>query len=525
MLDLKIKNGLIVDGTGQEGYYADIGIKGDKIVAMGELSGEGAREIIDATGLVVAPGFIDVHSHTDAWYFHNPYAVSKILQGVTTEIIGNCGESAAPINHELRDLLDYGKNTNEQWATTSEFIKLLNNRLGINTATLTGHGNLRALIMGTAARQASAEELKLMAQLLRQTVREGAVGFSSGLLYPPGCFAGRTELVVLCRVLAPIGGVYTTHIRDEGDGLIDAVTEAISVCKASRVRGVISHHKARKRNNWGKTAKTLTMLQEARSEGVDIYCDVYPYTALHTNLATLLPAWIHDGGKDAMLSRLRELFNSETLLADIDREAGDYETIIITKVRKPENKFFQGKSLAQVALAQNKRPAQTVITLLLAEEGSVSMIQHAIDEKDLVRVLTWPLSMVGSDAGARLSFGPLAEGLPHPRSYGTFPRVLARYVREQAVLSLPEAVRKMTSLPAAVFRLNGRGQLRPNFYADITIFDFAVVKDNANYQDPFRPPSGIEYVLVNGKPAVMQGKLTYQMSGKFLMHKPSGSVE
>jgi len=508
VLDVKISGGFIVNGDGKSIIQGDIGIQGDRIVAIGDLRHLLARHSIDADNLYVCPGFIDVHSHTDDWYFINPFAVSKILQGVTTEIIGNCGESVVPPD-----------STVDPTATSlEEFIRrLADSGIAINTATLIGHGNLRSIIMGHEDRDADTAELLAMQQMLGKLIQEGALGLSTGLAYPPGCFATTAELIALCRSMSTFGGLYATHLRDEGDMVEAAVNEAIAICRTANVRGVISHHKAIGKANWGKTTATLAAILAARNEGVDIYCDVYPYTALNTSLYTLLPNSLYVGGKEAMLRRLQDEQDCPELWQSINHIAGeDWDNIIVTRVNTKANKPYEGLSVRQIAAILKQPPPKAVISLLLAEAGSVTMIRHAMSEADLKTIVKFPYSMIGSDAGARISVGPLAEGLPHPRTYGTFPRLLAQFVRDGQVLSLPEAIRKMSALPAHVFGLQRRGSIAVGYFADLTIFDLSRVKDNATFTNPFLPPSGIEYVLVNGQIAVANGVLTGVLAGRFL---------
>lgn len=519
MLDYKITHGTVYDGLGGPPMFTDIGIKDGRITAIGSLNDVLARETLPAEGLCVCPGFIDAHSHTDDWYFLNPWAVSKILQGVTTEIVGNCGDSAAPLQtHKCVQTADGGE---FRWQTTGEFMAAAQgNGLGLNVATLVGHGNLRSIAVGEESGRADRNHLQTMKRLLRRALADGAFGLSTGLVYPPGCFADTTELTALGVTLLPMGGVYTSHIRDEGDRVTESVREVIELCRATGVTGVISHHKAAGRKNWGKTATTLNLLAAARENGLRMFCDVYPYTALNTSLSTLLPLWAHSGGRNAMLHRL----NTPDIMAEIVREvedktAGDYANIIITKLGSSAQKHFQGHSLAEIASNLGLSPADAVVSLLKTNAGEVNMIWHAMAEEDLQAVLSASFSMIGSDAGARVSYGPLAAELPHPRSYGTFPRVIARYVRDLGLLSLSEAIRKMTILPARVFGLADRGRLELGCAADITIFDYASIRDNATYTNPFQQPSGVLHVFVNGVPAVKDGTLQYEAAGRFLRRR------
>jgi N-acyl-D-amino-acid deacylase len=512
---LKVVNGTVFDGSGCPGYRADIGIIEGKIAAVGRLDGAAAAETIDAEGLCVAPGFIDSHSHSDDWYFDNPWAVSKILQGVTTEIVGHCGDSPAP--RAATKALTTAAGRKVTWQTVAEFRSALEFAgIGVNVAMLAGHGSIRTLVMGGDARPPFESELAAMARLVGQALTEGAIGLSSGLAYPPGCHAASEELTALAACLKPSGGIYTSHIRDEADDLLPSLQETLAVGAAAGVRCVVSHLKAAGRLSRGRAAAALTILQEARSRGVDVFCDIYPYTALSTTLAALLPPWTHDGGPAARRQRLADPGLREALVAAVATRGADLDDIVITRTTAAEHRKFIGQKLPAVAACFGLPVAEAAVELLAASGGEVSMIWHAMGEEDVKAVLEAPFSIIGSDAGARLPYGPLAIGLPHPRAYGTFPRFLARYVRDGGMMPLPAAIAKLTGLPATVYRLPGRGRIACGYWADLTIFDYWTVNDRATYENPFRTPDGIVHVLVNGVPAVRRGLLEYRLAGRYI---------
>lgn len=517
MLAIKVVGGLVFDGSGRAGYRADIGIEYGKIAAIGRLDSVDAAEAIDAHGLCIAPGFIDSHSHSDDWYFANPYAVSKVLQGVTTEVVGHCGESPAP--RMAAKSVPTAAGEQASWQSVKEFGAALEKAgVGVNVAALAGHGTIRSLVMDGDCREPTDTELGAMAGLVDKALGEGAIGLSTGLMYPPGCYASRSELIALAANLKRHGGIYTSHIRDESKYLQPAITEAVAICRAAGVRSVVSHLKAAGRENHGQISAALAILASARRRGVDIFCDVYPYTALNTTLAVLLPAWAHAGGPLALCRRLADPDQRAPLAAAINFKGGDFADMVITRTAASSHRHIVGQTLPAVAAQFGQPVAETIIDLLAASGGEVSMIWHAMSEDDLKAVMQAPFSILGSDAGARLSYGPLAVGLPHPRSYGTFPRFLGRYVRDSAILPLPTAIAKCTALPAKVYRLAGRGRIARGYWADLTIFDYRSIIDRADYENPFKPPTGVVHVLVNGVPAVRQGRLEYRLAGKFLTH-------
>ncbi len=524
MYDVIVANGEIIDGSGREAFCADIGVKKGKIVAIGRLNEQEALDRIDASGLTVSPGFIDIHCHSDALLFKTPHDVAKILQGVTTEIIGNCGLSAAPVNPETLELLKKYTaaifaegNLAWDWHSTGEFLDRLEKTQPLgNVVSLVGHGTVRIAVMGFDNRDPNASELAQMKYLVKEALSEGAFGLSSGLIYPPGVFSATPEMVELCRPVAEVGGLYATHMRNEGTWLIESVEETIQVSQQTGVAVEISHHKAAGRANWGKVDRSLAMMAQARDRGVDIHCDVYPYIASSTVLGALLPPWAQEGGTGAMLQRLadracRRRMTTEftTGLPGWDRFAtGDnWESIVIASCGV--NHDWEGETIASLAARRGQEPAEALFDILLAENGDVLMMAFVMCEADVATVLRHPLAMVGSDAIP-------SAGNPHPRFYGTFPRILCKYVREEKILTLPEAIRKMSALPAQKLGLKDRGLIQVGLAADIAVFDKMSVTDRAKYDDPCHYASGMDTVMVNGRVAVRKGRFTGELAGQVL---------
>jgi N-acyl-D-amino-acid deacylase len=527
MYDLLIRNGLILDGTGGAPFVGDVGLVGERIEAIGALPGPALRTL-DANGYAVTPGFIDMHSHTDYLLLVNPTAESKIAQGVTTEVCGNCGFSPGPWLSELT--MEQGRRRLEhlgiepEWQRLSEFMQVLDRHaFGVNFVTFVGHGALRGSVLGYENRAATAAEMDRMKGILAEEMEEGAVGLSSGLIYPPGCYCGTDELTELSRVVAEHNGVYSTHMRNEGDRLVESVEEAITIGRGAECGVQISHHKACGRRNWGKIRHTLGMIEQARAAGQDVTADQYPYTATSTTLSVLLPKWAFEGGNTAALARVRDTDTrrriQEEMAADEKRGVigggGGWECVGIAGVHGA-NHFAEGLNVAQVAETWGIEPAEAALRLLDEAELSVGMIHHVISEADVEEVMTHPTTMIGSDGVAGTTTGALATGKPHPRSFGTFPRVLGHYVRERRVLSLPEAIARMTGMPARKLRLDRRGLLAPGYFADVVVFDPAAVQDTATFTEPRQLPRGIHAVFVNGVAAVEEGRITGKLGGRVL---------
>jgi len=534
MFDIVIKNGKMVDGTGNPWFKADLGIENEKIATVGRLDRSESGRTIEAEGLVVCPGFIDMHSHSDVSVFFNPSLDSAVRQGITTLVTGNCGMSLAPVNSSRKDLLmkylspflPPGGQLRIDWNNFAEYLtRLEENKTSANIAQLVGHGTVRIAVMGLESRDPTSEELEKMKALVAEAMKAGAFGMSAGLIYPPGIYSKTDELIELCRIVARYGGIYACHIRGEGDTLMEAVKEAINIGEETSIPVEISHHKAAGKPNWGKTKETLSLMKKARARGVDVTFDQYPYNAGMTSLSTLLPPWVHVGGIDEMLKRLRSSEERERIRKDIElgimgwenfiADCG-WENIYVSSVTNEENKHLEGKSLVEIAKMKKKDEFTALCDLLLEEKGKATIVLFMMDEKEIRRVMKSCLQMVGTDSWALAPHGILGLGKPHPRFYGTFPRILGKYVREEAALTLEDAIRKMSSFPAQRIRLEDRGLIREGMWADIVIFDPTKVIDKATYQDPHQYPEGIEYVLVNGKVIIDKGEHTGILAGKIL---------
>jgi N-acyl-D-amino-acid deacylase len=489
MGEIAIINGQVIDGSGAPAFEADVLISGERIKLLGrpDKKDVAASEVIEAAGLIVAPGFIDIHAHADFALLQNGLAPHKINQGVTTEIIGNCGTGPTPANAEVKQYFDnflkfmFGPIETEGWNTVSDYLAVLEQQgIAINTAYYVPHGIVRMYVMGMESREPTATELEQMKELVRQGIKDGAIGISTGLIYPPGSFSKTDELVELARVVGEFGGLYATHIRDEADHLPESIAEAIEIGERAGVPVQIAHHKAVGKRNWGRVRESLTLIEAARKRGVDVTADQYPYTASSTILAAIL--------------------NEEGL--------GDPADVLIASTRYDHS--LEGKSLAEIIEQSGKSAQDAVYDLMDSEEGAVTVVAFGMSEDDIKTVMRHPTTFIGSD-GIELE-----TGKPHPRVYGTFPRVLGKYVREEEVLSLEEAISKMTSLPAKKLGLKERGLIAEGMYADITVFDAAKIRDKATYQDPHNFPEGIHHVIVNGEFAVRDGKQTEARTGKVL---------
>jgi N-acyl-D-amino-acid deacylase len=499
-VDLLIRGGRIVDGTGNPWYVADVAVSGDTIRAIGRDLRLPATRVIDASGLAVSPGFIDVHTHARRGIFEVPTADNYVRQGVTTLIEGPDGSSALPVRPFLEKVAAAG--------------------IVPNFGTFVGQGSVRTAVMGEEARTATPEDLARMSSLVRQGMEDGAFGLSTGLFYVPGTFTPTAEVVALARVAGRMGGIHISHMRDEAAGVVDSVRETIAIGEQGELPTQVTHHKVIGRSNWGKSVETLQLVDEARARGVDVTLDQYPYTASSTSIqAALLPAWILEGGRQALLQRLAEPTSRakarlETIrLIREERGGGDPANVVMAHCEWDES--LSGRSLADLTRAQGQEPtvenaAET--TLWIVEKGGCQAIFHAMAEDDLVRILRHPATMVASD-GEVTVFG---RAHPHPRSYGTFARVLAVYVREKHVLGLEEAVRKMTALPAQRLGLPDRGLLKPGMKADLAIWDPSLVRDLATFERPHQYAQGVAWVIVNGRVVYETGSLTAARPGRVL---------
>lgn len=531
MFTVLIRNGKVLDGSGNPWYPGDVGVCGDTIKAVGNLKGERADLEIDAAGLVVAPGFIDIHTHSDAPLLVEGHAHSHIRQGVTTNVIGNCGTSLAPITPVSRDYYERMRlgefaDLKMDWSTLGEYLsKLEKQGTSVNVVPLVGHGTVRAGVMGFEDRPPTESELSEMKNLVAKAMEDGAFGLSSGLIYVPGSYGSTDEVVELAKVAAQYGGSYNTHIRGENDTLLEAVAEAIEVGRRAKIPVEIAHFKAMGRHMWGKSIDSLRMVDEARKEGIDVTCDQYPYNASATGLGAFMPSWMHVGGVDALLKRLQDpvarakakedILNGTPGWVSLHKGVG-WENTMITSCPKHE---LEGLTISEIAKQRGKDDFETAFDILLECSGRVSVVYFTIGDEDIERIMKHPAVMIGSDSSAVAAEGPLAKGKPHPRSFGTFVRVLGHYSRDLGTITLQEAVRKMTSMPAQKMRLWDRGLLRPGMKADIVVFNPDTVADRATYKDPFQYPTGIEYVFVNGRLTVKQGTHLGTKAGAVLRHK------
>ncbi len=520
MYDLVIKGGRVIDGAGNPWFPGDVAVSKGRIAAIGKVE-KPAKEKIDASGLVVSPGFIDAHSHSDLVLISEPQAKLKIMQGITTEIVGQDGLGEAPIQDDSLAMwrrylsgLNGDPDIEWGWRSFGEYLKRLDDaKPSVNVASLVGHGNLRLAAMGMENRKPKKAELNKMRRLLDRSLREGGIGLSTGLIYPPCVYADTEELTELCKVSAVHRGVFVVHMRNEGNKLIEAIDEVVSVGRGSGVSVHISHFKANGRGNWGKSPQALARVEAARKEGIDATFDQYPYVAGSTFLGSLLPPWAHEGGVDKLLARLRDPETRKKFFTYLSGARGDdgspneWDRILLTNVQTGKNKRFEGKYISQIAEALKKTPAETVIDLVLEEENAATMATFTMDEEDVRRIMRSPLGMVCTDG--------IVLGKPHPRAYGSFPRVAGHYVRE-GVLTLEEAVRKMTGYTAQTYGLADRGVLRPGLAADVTIFDPAKIRDTATFENPIQYPEGIEYVIVNGVVTVESGKHNGGRAGRVL---------
>ena len=528
MLDLKLEGGLVIDGTGTAGGRADIGIRDDVIVAIGDLGREHAGHRLNVSGKVVAPGFIDMHSHSDWRLWGNRRAESKIRQGVTTEVVGNCGFSPAPVSPEyLDDLRGFAlylpKAMNFAWRSMAEYLRAFDaDGTAVNVVQLVGHGTVRIATMGFARRAPTAGELARMQGLVRSAMDEGAWGLSTGLIYAPGSYADTAELVALAQELRHQRGFYASHIRGEGATLLDAVAEAIRIGREADVPVQISHLKAAGRPNWGRVADALARIDAANAEGLDVTADVYPYTASSTTLRTLLPDWALEGGIDAMVKRLADPAARARIRAEVDAPTSGqslvarvgWDNVMVASCARRRD--AEGRRMTQIAAARGMEPLDAAMELIADEGGKGHMILFQLDEHDVRRVLVHPRVMIGSDGYALAPTGEMSGGSPHPRSYGTFPRVLGAYTRDERLLGLPQAVHKMTGMPAARLGLRDRGVLRVGARADVVVFDRRQIADLATYETPHRYPEGIEYVIVNGRLVIKGGQHTGSLPGRVL---------
>lgn len=499
--DILIRNGKVLDGTGNSWFYGDIAVRNGKIVAVGKLPSWSATKTIDAKGLIVAPGFIDVHTHIEGDEKKNPTADNFIYDGVTTVVTGNCGLGETNI---------------------ARYFNMLDSlRLSVNVASLVGHNDVRKAVMGSANRDPDESEMKRMEAIVEQAMKDGAVGLSTGLIYIPGTYSKTIEIVRLAKVAAQYNGIYASHMRDEGDSVTQAIEEALHIGREAHIPVEISHFKLSGQQNWGRSSETVPMIIAARNEGLDVTIDQYPYTASSTSLSTLLPDWVLADGQDSIRARLarpeiRKEVTAYMLKKLKRRKLKNFSYPVVATFRADTT--MNGKSIEEVNLAKGRKhnaatEAGTIIEMM--EQGGAGMVFHGMSDDDVKVIMRYPFNMFASDASIRI-FG---SGNPHPRGYGTNARVLSKYVRDEKVISLEEAIRRMTSLPAQKFQLKDRGLLREGYAADIVIFDEQKVQDLSTYNKPHQYTTGFMYVLVNGAVTVDAGKHNGTRAGNTLRLK------
>lgn len=525
--DTGIVNAKVLNGTGNRYYCGDVGIVNGKIVETGKIKQSQCREVIHAKGKFLAPGFVDIHSHSDIFVFHDPTMKLKLAQGITTEVSGNCGMSAAPVSLKyFEEKKQYFQGINigiappENWSSFTTFQKYLEAVKKIQPATnmafLLGHGDIRIAVMGFENRRATSGEMTEMKGVVEEAMRAGAVGISSGLIYAPGIYAETSELIELCSVVAKHGGIYTSHIRDELSGVVKSVKEAIEVGKQADIPVVISHHKIGGKENWGKSTETIKLIEEANKQGIEVSMDVYPYDASCTYLSINIPSTYHGAGTGEMLKRLK---NDETwkkilteMLAGDDghscvAEKIGFENVLIIAAGKTVE--IIGETLSSIAVNRNEDPLESLRWLLIENDGNVMAANFAFDEKDIVGIMKHPYSMIASD-GLQAGGGSKT----HPRTTATFTRFLSKYVREKGLFTWEEAIRKITSLPAQIAGLKEKGYILEGFDADLVLFDPGKIKDQATFMDPYAENEGIEMVMVNGNIALEGGQFNPQRYGK-----------
>ena len=527
--DLVILNGQIIDGTGSPWYSGDVGIRAGRIAAIGNLAAAPRLRTLDARGKVVAPGFIDMLGQSETTILVDSRLPSKIYQGITTEITGE-GGSAAPLNDAIiasdRPAYEHYK-INPDWRTFHEFFARLEKQgMGINFASYVGATQVRRMVLGDADVQPTPDQLEKMKSLVRDAMRDGAVGVSTSLEYAPAPYAKTDEIIALASAAAPFGGIYATHMRSEGDAIIESIDETVRIGREAHIPVEIWHFKVAGKANFGRMPEAIARVNKARAEGSDITADTYGYTAWSNSLSAFVPPWAHDGGDSKLIERLKDPAtrarirkNMQTPSKDWDNEWDEItgpQDVMITVVQNPSLKQFQGKRLTEIAAAMKKDPMDALFDLLVQDKAYTECAVFGMSEPDVVLALQQPWVSVDNDSSGTSPEGILGEEHPHPRAYGTFPRILRKYVREEKKLTLEDAIRKFSALPAQRMRLTDRGVLKQGMWADIVIFDPETVTDVATYDDPNRLSKGMEDVLVNGTLVIENGKMTGALPGKVL---------
>jgi len=526
--DLLIKNGTIVDGSGARRFRGDVAIKGDRIVRIGHVVGSAKREI-DARGLVIAPGFIDMLGQSETYLLIDPRGMSKVMMGVTTEVTGE-GESIAPVNDRLiKEQEDFNRryNLTIDWRTLGEYFDRLQKQgSGLNLATFVGATQVREYVIGYDNRPPTRGELEKMKKLVADAMKDGALGVSTSLQYVPARFAHTDEIVELAKVARQYGGIYATHQRSEANSLDESLSEVFQIARQARIPVEIWHLKTAYKKNWGRMPEVLGRIRRARAEGLDITADIYPYIAGSTSLSACLPPWALEGGTQKMLDRLRDPETRKRLKSEISTDSRDWENIylgsggpsgvLIGSVVNRDLDAMQGKRLSEIATEQNKDPLDALFDFILADHGQTGAIFFMMNENDMRAAMRAPFVSFCTDSGARANDGPLAGSKSHPRGWGSYARILGRYVREDHLLTLEQAIHKMTGMPAMRVGLPERGLVKDNYYADLTIFDPRTVIDKATFENPNQHPVGIKYVIINGQLTVDDGQRTPALAGRVL---------
>jgi dihydroorotase/N-acyl-D-amino-acid deacylase len=527
--DVVITNGHIIDGTGSPWYSGDVGIRDGRIAAIGILAGAARKHTIDAKGQVVAPGFIDMLGQSETTILVDPRLPSKIYQGITTEFTGE-GGSAAPLNDTIiandRPAYQHYK-ISPDWQTFRQFFsKLEKQGMGINLASYVGATQVRRMVLGDADVQPTPEQLEKMKALVRDAMRDGAVGVSTSLEYAPAPYAKTEEIIALASESSKYGGIYATHMRSEGDAVLESIDEALRIGREAHVPVEIWHFKVAGKSNFGRMPELIARVNKARAAGQDVSADTYAYTAWSNSMSAFVPPWAHDGGDAKMVERLKDQATRTRIRKEMQTPSKDWDNewdeikgpddIMITAVQNPELKKFQGKRLTEVSKMMGKDPIDTLFDLLIEDKGFTSVAVFGMSEPDVALALQQPWVSVDNDSSGTSPEGILGEEHPHPRAYGTFPRILRKYVREEKKLSLEDAIRKFSALPAQRMRLTDRGVLKQGMWADVVVFDPDKVRDVATFDDPNRLSEGMDFVLVNGTPVIENGKMTAALPGKVL---------
>lgn len=527
--DLIIRNGQVIDGTGSPWYSADVAIRDGRIAEIGRLDGARAPRQIDARGMVVTPGFIDMLGQSELTILVNPHLPSKIFQGITTEITGE-GDSVAPLNDRIiaANRIAYQHlEIKPGWRTFDEYFRRLQKQgMGINLASYVGATQVRRMVIGDDNRAPSPTELEQMKALVRQAMQEGAVGVSTSLQYAPAPYASTEELIALASEAAKFGGIYATHMRSEGDLVLEALDEAIRIGREARIPVEIWHIKAAGKRNWGRMSEIVARIEAARGSGVDIAANTYAYPAWFNSLSAFIPPWVHDGGEVKMIERLRDPAIRRRIRNEMETPNGNWdnewqeipgpEAVLIDVVHNPKLVPLQGKTLVEVSKMWNKDPIDTLFDILIEDQAFTSVAVFGMSEPDVALALEQPWVSIDNDSQGTAPDGLLGKEHPHPRAYGTFPRILRKYVREERKLRVEEAVRKFSALPAERMRLADRGVLKKGMWADVAVFDREKVRDLATFENPNQLSVGMEYVLVNGVPVIDAGKQTNALPGKIL---------